>query len=169
MITIRKATKEDAGSILAFMATVGGESDNLVSDEKGLPFSVVQEEAYLQHKMESKNSIELLAFEGTTLIGCSGCEASTRSRICHSGEIGIAVLKSHWGKGVGSLLLSSLVQWARTSETGLRKLNLTVRSDNDRAILLYKRFGFVEEGRVKRLFLINGVFHDGITMGLLID
>ena len=169
MVTIREATKEDAAAILSFMATVGSQSDNLVTDEKGLPNSLGQEEAYLQHKMESKNSIQLLAFEDHVLIGSAGCDASTRQRICHSGEIGISVLKSYWGKGVGSALLDFLVQWARTSETGLRKLNLTVRSDNDRAIALYKRFGFIEEGRVKRLFLINGVFYDGMTMGLLID
>ncbi|AEV31025.1 acetyltransferase, ribosomal protein N-acetylase [Sphaerochaeta pleomorpha str. Grapes] len=169
MITVREATKEDAALILPFMATVGGESDNLVTDEKGLPFSLGQEEAYLQHKQGSKNNIQLLAFEGNVLVGSAGCDTSSRQRICHGGEIGISVLKAYWNKGVGTLLLSNLVQWARNSETGLRKLSLTVRADNVRAIALYKRFGFVEEGKVKRLLQINGVFYDGITMVLLID
>jgi RimJ/RimL family protein N-acetyltransferase len=169
MLTIREATKDDAASLLALMAKVGGESENLVTDENGLPFSLAQEEAYLQEKQKSKNSILLLAFEEKLLVGCAGCDTPARPRVCHGGEIGISVLKAYWGNGIGNQLFSSLLQWAKNPDTGLRKLSLVVRSDNERAIRLYKRFGFIEEGMVTRLFQINGTFYNGIAMVLLID
>ncbi|MFT8392156.1 MAG: hypothetical protein ABF586_07065 [Sporolactobacillus sp.] len=39
----------------------------------------------------------------------------------------------------------------------------------EKAIHLYKKFGFTAEGVIKRDFLIDDVFYDSIAMGLLID
>jgi RimJ/RimL family protein N-acetyltransferase len=169
MAVIRRAIPSDASAFLSFMATAGGESDNLVTDASGLSFTVEKESAYLRSRLESKNCITLLAFEGDALVGCIGCDTSPRARISHIGEIGITVLKAYWGKGIGRDLLSSLIAWAKDPATGIRKLDLSVRSDNERAIALYRKFGFEEEGKISRLMQIDGVFCDGIRMALLVD
>ncbi|WP_250159645.1 GNAT family N-acetyltransferase [Bacillus toyonensis] len=48
--------------------------------------------------------------------------------------------------GIGSKLLSHFIEWAKEQE-GLEKICMDVFSNNERAINLYKRLGFKEEGR----------------------
>jgi len=54
----------------------------------------------------------------------------------------IAVSPKAQGKGLGSLLLNELISQAL--DRGCEQLMLEVRSDNDSALALYARFGFVE-------------------------
>lgn len=83
------------------------------------------------------------------------------------GEIGMAVAREWRGLGVGSALLAAAVTWAR--ENQLHKLSLSVFPHNERGIALYRRFGFVEEGRrVKQIRRSSGELWDTIEMGLLL-
>ena len=65
-------------------------------------------------------------------------------------------------------MVEELIQWAKASGV-IRKLNLRVRSDNEKAIHLYTKFGFNREGLMSREFLISGEFFDCYCMGLKID
>ena len=83
------------------------------------------------------------------------------------GEIGMMVAKEWRGRGVGSALMEAAIAWAR--EEGLHKLSLDVFPHNEAAIALYRKFGFVEEGRrVKQYRRRNGELWDGVEMGLLL-
>ena len=83
------------------------------------------------------------------------------------GEIGMAVAREWRGRGVGSALLAAAIDWAR--ERGLHKLSLSVFAHNEAAIALYRKFGFVEEGRrVKHYRRASGELWDAIEMGLLL-
>lgn len=166
---IREARIDDAQALLSYLKQVGGESDGLTFDSKGIPFTIEQERAYLDMRMCSPNNITLLALEGERIIGSLGVDTPSFARLSHRGEMGISVLKECWGQGVGSALLDGMLSWIRQSPTGLRKIDITVREDNERARSLYKKFGFKEEGVVTRLVVIDNIFYDGITMGLLID
>ena len=57
----------------------------------------------------------------------------------------MAVARGWRGRGAGSALLREAIAWAR--ERGLHKLSLSVFPHNAAAIALYRKFGFVEEGR----------------------
>ncbi len=166
---IREARIDDATKLLSYLQKVGSESDNLTFDAKGLPFTEMQEREYLDSRMCSHNNITLLALEGEKIVGSLGVDTPSFSRLSHRGELGISVLKECWGQGVGSALLEAMFAWIHDNPTGLRKIDLTVREDNERAIALYKKFGFNEEGTISRLVAIDGEFYDGITMGLLLD
>lgn len=166
---IREARIDDAAALLAYLRQVGGESDGLTFDAKGLPFTVEQERQYLDMRMCSANNITLLALEGDRIIGSLGVDTPSFERFSHRGEMGISVLKECWGQGVGSALLEAMLSWIRDFPTGLRKIDLTVREDNRRAIALYRKFGFRQEGTIGRFVLIGSTFYDGITMGLLLD
>jgi RimJ/RimL family protein N-acetyltransferase len=83
------------------------------------------------------------------------------------GEIGMMVAADWRGRGVGTALVAAAIDWARTR--GLHKLTLSVFPHNDAAIALYRRFGFVEEGRRnKQIRRANGELWDLIEMGLLL-
>jgi RimJ/RimL family protein N-acetyltransferase len=168
-IIIRRAVKEDARALLDYLKIVGGETENLAMDGRGIGDDVEAEQTFLEAKHETMNSIQLLAIDGERIVGCLSVDTSSRKKIRHRGEVGLSVIKDYWGRGIGTSLLGTMLVWARTPAAGLRKLDLTVRADNKRAISLYRHFGFAEEGHVSRLFYVDGQFIDGIVMGLLID
>ena len=83
------------------------------------------------------------------------------------GEIGMAVAPEWRGRGVGSALLGAAIEWSR--ERGLHKLSLSVFPHNTAAIGLYRKFGFVDEGRrVKHYRRASGELWDALEMGLLL-
>jgi putative acetyltransferase len=83
------------------------------------------------------------------------------------GEIGMMVARDWRGRGVGTALMEHAIAWAR--EQGLHKLALDVFAHNEPAIALYRKLGFVEEGRhVKHYRRSNGELWDAIPMGLLL-
>ena len=52
-------------------------------------------------------------------------------------------------------------------ELNLRRIELEVRADNQRAIELYRAAGFCEEGRLRQRWADHGAYVDVIVMGLL--
>jgi RimJ/RimL family protein N-acetyltransferase len=83
------------------------------------------------------------------------------------GEIGMMVAAAWRGRGVGTALVAAAIEWARGR--GLHKLTLSVFPHNEAAIALYRKFGFVEEGRhPKHIRRANGELWDLIDMGLLL-
>jgi ribosomal protein S18 acetylase RimI-like enzyme len=83
------------------------------------------------------------------------------------GEIGMAIAREWRGRGVGSALMAAAIDWARAQ--GLHKLSLGVFAHNTAGIALYRKYGFVEEGRrVKHYRRQSGELWDSIEMGLLL-
>jgi RimJ/RimL family protein N-acetyltransferase len=83
------------------------------------------------------------------------------------GELGMMVDAEWRGRGVGSALVAAAIEWARAR--GLHKLVLGVFPHNTAAIALYRKFGFVEEGRrVEHIRRQSGDLWDLIEMGLRI-
>ena len=104
-----------------------------------------------------------VAVEGVEIVGSLHVETSRFG----FGELGMAVAREWRGRGVGSALMAAAIDWAR--EQGLHKLSLGVFPHNDAGIALYKKFGFVEEGRrVKQIRRQSGELWDTVEMGLLL-
>ena len=84
------------------------------------------------------------------------------------GEFGMSVLPKWRGQGIGSLLLSNLLAWAR-SNPAIEKVNLRVISNNEAGLSLYRKLGFKEEGRkLKKVKYGNNEYADDIHMGLFV-
>ena len=94
--------------------------------------------------------------------------ANDKEKTKHVGEVGITVSKDFWGFGIGTVLMEEIEIWAKESGV-IRRLELTVHAENERAIALYEKMGYQEEGLMKRVMFINDEFVDGIMMSLLID
>ena len=158
----RKPNKEDAANMLQYLKRIGGESDNLTFGSEGLPFTIKQEEEYLD-KLTAPCIIAVE--EDGTIVGDGSLELGVR-RISHSAELGISVCKAYWGKGVGSTIMNMLIQEAK--DRGITKINLKVRADNERAKALYKKFGFVKEGYFTRMLKVGDEYFDGELWGLML-
>jgi ribosomal protein S18 acetylase RimI-like enzyme len=105
----------------------------------------------------------IVAVAGGEVLGSIHVEASRHGY----GEIGMAVARAWRGRGVGSALMAAAIEWARMQ--GLHKLSLGVFAHNAAGLALYRKYGFVEEGRrVKHYRRQSGELFDTIEMGLLL-
>ncbi|MEA3423805.1 MAG: GNAT family N-acetyltransferase [Bacillota bacterium] len=164
-IIIREAAIEDSKNIIDYINIIAGESDNLTFGIGEFLMTVEEEENYLKEIQNADNALYIIAEYNDTIIGSLNFTAGKRPRIAHVGEFGISVLKEYWGHNVGSKLIEYLIQWAQETKI-IRKINLKVRVDNFGAIHLYEKYGFNIEGKTSREFMINGIFHDALMMGL---
>lgn len=168
-IIIRETVKDDASAMLTYLNKIGTESDFLTFRfGEELQLDVVKLEKSIESIYKRKNALNLIAELNGKIVGNLKFSGGTKARIAHTGEFGITVLKDYSGKGIGTKLLATFIEWSKNSKL-IRKINLRVRTDNEKAIHLYKKFGFIEEGVIKRDFLIDGIFYDTIAMGMLID
>jgi len=166
-ILIRKADIKDASEILEFTDRVGEETDYLSHGPGELGLTLRDQQKLIDRSVKIGNWLILIAEMNEQIVGTLNFISGTRPRITHTGIFGVTVLKEHWGLGIGRGLVKSLVEWARTAK--IRKVNLKVRPDNTRAMDMYRKLGFVEEGRITREFYINGKYYDNILMGLELD
>ncbi|MDE1549026.1 GNAT family N-acetyltransferase [Jeotgalibaca caeni] len=168
-VMIREAIPADAKDILAFSKKTGAETDYLTYGPEGLELSEAFEEMYLEGLMEKENEIMLVAtINNEELIGIASVGSNDKLKTQHVGEVGITVAEEFWGFGIGTVLLEEIELWARESGI-IRRLELTVHADNERAIGLYEKMGYQQEGRMARVMMIDGEFYDGVMMSLLID
>jgi len=79
----------------------------------------------------------------------------------HVGTLAVAVLPEWRGRGVGSGLLEHAL---RAAEGMFETVVLDVIAVNERALRLYRKFGFGECGRTSRTFQRNGVYYDTVRM-----
>ncbi|WP_179123794.1 GNAT family N-acetyltransferase [Paraliobacillus ryukyuensis] len=165
---IRVPKKADAPQIIDYVNLVAEETDNLTFGQGEFSVTVEAEEHLIEQSNNDPNRLFLIACEQDSVIAMMTFQARTRERLKHYGEFGLSVQKQYWGKGIAKSMLTQLIEWAKDNQQ-IRKINLEVRADNDRAIQLYKRVGFREEGCISRYFLIDDKFYDAIIMGLAID
>ena len=166
-ITIEKAKVSDAAGVLEYLKKIGGETDNLTFGEEGLPFGVEDEKKYIKSLENSTSSVMFLAKYDGQIIGDASFSSSPRERIKHRGELAVSVVKAYWGQGIGSRLMENIIDFAK-NVAGCEIIHLQVKSDNERAINLYKKYGFEKIGQFKGYLKIDGEYIDCDLMNLYI-
>lgn len=154
----------DAARLLDYLKQVGGETDNLSFGADGIPFTAEQEAALLGRIADSPRSRFFLALDGEKIVGNACVDGSANPRLCHRRSLAITVLRDYWGRGIGTELMERMLAFTR--ESGAELASLEVRSDNERAKALYRKFGFVRYGTFPKYFKIDGVFYDVDCMTL---
>ncbi len=81
----------------------------------------------------------------------------------HAAELGMAVRDDWQGKGIGSALMQAAVDMA-DRWLNLSRLELIVYTDNEAAVRLYKKFGFVIEGTLVQYAFRDGCYVDAYSM-----
>ena len=163
-ITYRTAVPSDAAGLLEYLKQVGSETDNLTFGAKGIPFTVEQEAALLERIADNPRSSFFLALDGEKIVGNACVDGSPNARLCHRRNLAITVLRDYWGRGIGTGLMEKMLAFCR--ESGAELASLEVRSDNERAKALYRKFGFVSYGTFPKFFKIDGKYFDVDCMTL---
>jgi RimJ/RimL family protein N-acetyltransferase len=165
VVLIREAVVQDATSVLDYIEGISGESDFLTFGPGEFELTKSAEEDTLRKYYESDNQLYLLGLIDDTIVATLTFSAGHRPRLRHSGEFGMSVQKQYWGLGIGSLMLDALIDWARATQI-VKKINLRVRTDNLRAIHLYERKGFINEGTIRKEIFLDGTYFDQHWMGM---
>ena len=153
-VSIRPAGEADRRAVAQLLADVAEERDGIAAEPP----------------LDVDRLAESWRLDGT-LVALAAGEIVGELRVDASwmgfGEIGMMVAADWRGRGVGTALVVAAIEWAR--ERGLHKLSLGVFPHNEAAIALYRKLGFVEEGRrVKHVRRRNGELWDLVDMGLLL-
>ena len=166
-ITIREIKISDSEDFVIFLNIVSDETDFLLLNSKERNLDIDKEAKIIRSiKREKKSVIFIAEFEGR-IIGSSGLHFNGKSnRVSHRATFSISLLKDFWGKGIASRLTEYIINHAKV--INLKKIELTVRVDNEKAIKLYKKFGFETEGEIKHYFYINNKYYNAYIMALFI-
>jgi L-phenylalanine/L-methionine N-acetyltransferase len=94
------------------------------------------------------------------VVGNLGLHAAGKSpRRRHAYALGMSVHDAFQGKGVGSALMAAAIDLA-DNWLQAKRLELTVYTDNQAALALYKKFGFENEGTLKAYAFRAGKYVD---------
>lgn len=160
--TIRPIEPRDAHG-MAELRRMRGVFENIL----GLPSARDgQSEAFLNTL--GSNSHQFVAVvqneNGTeVVIGSVGLTAAQNPRLRHTGSLGIMVHRDFQNQGVGAALLKAALDVA-DNWLMLVRVELTVFADNARAIRLYEKFGFENEGLRRFAAIRNGVYEHEYAM-----
>jgi len=105
----------------------------------------------------------LVAAIDDEVVGVIGLHTSSRPRVNHRGEIGMMVRDDWHGKGVGTAMMRAVIDLA-DKWLNLARIELTVFTDNESAIALYRKFGFEIEGTHRKYAFRDGEFVDAYAM-----
>ena len=114
-----------------------------------------------------KTDLALVAERSGAVVGSAGLHSTGPAvRRRHVMSLGLMVAAESQGQGVGRALMAALLDYADNWGQVLR-IELTVYTDNERAIRLYEQFGFETEGRMKAYALRAGQYVDTLAMARL--
>jgi ribosomal protein S18 acetylase RimI-like enzyme len=156
-VTVRRATGSDLDAVLEGLWSVAAEGKWVGTE---VPFDRTERRRRFERMIDEPNGIVLVAEVDGRIVGHLAMEITGYG----VADLGMAIIDGYRGRGVGSALLGSALDWA--TDHGAHKAWLEVWPHNDPAIALYRKFGFAEEGRKRRHYRrANGEIWDSVLMG----
>lgn len=166
VVVIRAGVPEDSPALLSYMrGCLPDISPFVAMDVDEFTHTEESEATWLAEQQATAGALTIMAFHGDQAVGITTCSCNNkRCRIAHIGHIGMSSDKAYWGSGLGSAMLGAMIDWAERHPV-LELLELDVFADNERAIALYRKLGFIEIGRVPgRARFADGSRKDGVMM-----
>jgi len=160
-VEVRPATEAEVEEILDVFEAVVAERRWLGTEA---PVDRADKSQWLRASIEDPRQAVLVATEGGRIVGHLSLDVARYG----VATLGMEVARASRGRGVGTALMEEAVATAR--RLGAHKIALQVWPHNEAARALYRRFGFVEEGRLRRHYRRrNGELWDAVVMGLVLD
>ncbi|MDQ4004766.1 MAG: GNAT family N-acetyltransferase [Actinomycetota bacterium] len=159
-VQIRPATPRDARDWIRHVREVAAEGRYIRTEH---PRWTVREVRKRWRESWTAQKADIVAIADGRVIGSLsiGREANPVTR--HVASLGMSVEANWRGRGVGSALMVDAFRWARWA--GVEKLALTVYPHNQRALNLYKKFGFEAEGTLTGHSKKSHGYEDEVVMG----
>lgn len=117
------------------------------------------------YNLNLDSDLMIIAYS-TEIVGIVTIQVSTRRKNLHVGTLAIAIDIDYCNKDIGRTLMTMAIDWFNNNHR-LSRLQLFVRTDNLRAISLYKKLGFEIEGELRNDTYMCGHYYNVYPMSLL--
>jgi ribosomal protein S18 acetylase RimI-like enzyme len=155
--TIRPAVDTDLDAVVDNLWSVAAEGRWIGTE---VPFDRVERRRLYQRMIEMPESLLLVAEADGKVVGQIGMQVARYG----VADLWMAIVHGYRNQGIGTSLLETAIAWA--AGAGAHKISLEVWPHNDGGLALYRKLGFVEEGRkVRHYRRSNGEIWDAILMG----
>lgn len=157
-ITIRPIELKDAKDINE-MRRMDGIKENILGI---VSERILESESFINSLSEDDHTL-VAEVDNKKVVGVIGLHVNKNPRTRHVASLGIMVHSKYQQKGIGRDLMKSILDLA-DNWLMLIRLELEVFTDNEKAIKLYKSFGFEIEGTRKYAAIRNGQYADEYIM-----
>lgn len=165
-MNIRKIQKEDAESLFEMQFELDKETKYMLYEPNERPRNLNAIKNNVDSALNGTNLL-LVAEENKEVVGFFIGRRGQGTRVKHTVYIAVGIRAAYRGQGIGSEFFRQLDLWAK--ENSITRLELTVVTENEIAINLYKKNGFEIEGIKKNSMIIDGKYADEYYMGKLLN
>lgn len=163
-ITLRQPQPDDAQLLFNYNHTLEIE-DTFTLLNPSFPVTLQEETDYLSailKRLRAKWQVMYLAFDHGLMIGSGQVTVQGRRRM-HVGNFGISLLKTYRHDGLGEQLSRLIIAEAK-EVLHVTLITLDVFANNETALNLYRKLGFIDYGRLPNGLKYKDHFIDSILM-----
>ncbi|MDP6947140.1 MAG: GNAT family N-acetyltransferase, partial [Myxococcota bacterium] len=150
-LVVRVADRRDAAQFIAHTRQLVTETDFMLKGGTDALPGIPEQRLILDYFASAPNSLCIVAARPSRplgrapILGSLTLTPGRTGRTQHTVQLGMGVLRTAWGLGLGGRLLDGALTWARANPI-LSRVSLQVYEDNEAARQLYLTRGFVDEG-----------------------
>jgi RimJ/RimL family protein N-acetyltransferase len=163
--TLRPARPTDGRGLARLFADVRREGRWLITAPGAV--SEPSESFWISEMIRAAEHLVLVAEADGEVVGNILVSVDRGVATEHIGVLSITIADGWRDVGIGTVLVETAQRWAQ--ERGLRKLSLGVFPENERAIAVYTKRGFVREGLRRRQYRSGSAFRDEVLMAWFPD
>jgi ribosomal protein S18 acetylase RimI-like enzyme len=154
----------DAQEMISYVNIIDTESKFLTREPGEFSYTEEDEKALIQKRNNAENILWTLAVIDNEIVGMAEMAYNkSKIRFRRKGDFSITVKKKYWGLGIGGKLMLTHIEWSKEQDP--ENIRLEVVADNERAISMYRSFGFEIAGTVRHgMKYPNGTYADEHTM-----
>jgi RimJ/RimL family protein N-acetyltransferase len=158
--TLRPARPTDGRGLARLFAAVRSEGRWLITAPGAV--SEPSESFWISEMIRAAEHLVLVAEADAEIVGNILVSVDRGVATEHIGVLSITIADGWRDVGIGTELVETAQRWA--GERGLRKLSLGVFPENERAIAVYAKRGFVREGLRRMQYRSGTAFRDEVLM-----
>lgn len=150
----RSPSGGDAGEIINHLKVTSLETIYMSRFAEEIVTTLEEEAICIENENASNKTLTICAVVDDMIIGQGGIAVYRNNRkFLHRAKIGLSIQKEFWGLSIGYHLMNLLIENA--SKIEIEQIELTVATDNERAINLYKKIGFEIVGTISNSMKIS--------------
>ncbi|WP_369596733.1 GNAT family N-acetyltransferase [Tuberibacillus sp. Marseille-P3662] len=164
---IREIRPEDAENFVCLIKQVETQANFMLMESGERKTSIEQQRQQLERmEQQSHSTIFVAEQEEGKLVGYLVVIGGSVKRTKHSAYLVIGILEEYRGRGIGTKLFQRVEDWAINHN--ISRLELTVVTQNEAGVALYKKTGFEIEGMKRHSLVIDGAFFNEYLMSKLL-
>lgn len=148
---LRSPEGKDAQQVLYEIKQTSGETDFMARYPEEVVKSEQDEVEFLESMLADPRGLMIAAeIDGKLVAAGSFCCIRPHIKYRHRAAFGISILREFWNLGIGSAILAEILKAAKDAD--YEQIELEVVDGNDRAMRLYRKFGFEVYGTRQKSF-----------------